>query len=72
MRGAQLLTLGSKRVAKGTHWTNNMASRATTSTTETVALALRELALSQGNQEGLSKFLTDYFASENHEFNSSK
>ena len=72
MCGGQLLILGSKRVAKGTLWTNNMASRATASTTETVALVLRELALSQGDQEGLSEFFTDYFASDNHEFNSGK
>lgn len=39
---------------------------------ETVALALRELALSQGDQEGLSEFLTEYFTSDNHEFNSGK
>ena len=30
-------------------------------TTETVALALRELAMSPGDQDGLADFLTDYF-----------
>ena len=30
---------------------------------ETTAVALRELALSQGDQEGLAEFLTEYFAS---------
>lgn len=37
---------------------------------ETVALALRELALSRTDQEGLTEFLTDYFTSDNHEFSS--
>lgn len=32
-------------------------------TEETVALALRELSLSQGDQENLAYFLTDYFGS---------
>ena len=52
-----------------------MASRADsaiTATTETVALALRELALTQGDQAGLSEFLTDYFSSDHHEFSSGK
>ena len=30
---------------------------------EAVALALRELSLSRGDQEGLADFLTDYFGS---------
>lgn len=49
-----------------------MASPADTATTETVAVALRELALSQGDQEGLAEFLTEYFASNNNEFLSGK
>ena len=49
-----------------------MASRASTATTESVVLALRELALFQGDQEGLSEFLTEYFTSNNHEFSSGK
>ena len=49
-----------------------MASQADTATTATVALALRELALSEGDQEGLSEFLTDYFASGNHDCSSGK
>jgi hypothetical protein len=32
---------------------------------EAVALALRELSLSRGDQEGLADFLTDYFGSIN-------
>ena len=31
--------------------------------TETVALALRELAMSPADQDGLADFLTDYFGS---------
>ena len=46
-----------------------MASNAST---ETVALALRELALSRGDQDRLSEFLTDYFTSEDHEISSGK
>ena len=75
MRGAQLLTLRYVRVTRATLWVNNMASRADsaiTATTETVALALRELALTQGDQAGLSEFLTDYFSSDHHEFSSGK
>ena len=40
--------------------------------TETVALALRDLALSRGDQDRLSEFLTDYFTSEDHESSSGK
>ena len=47
-----------------------MAIASNAATEETVALALRELALSQGDQEGLSEFLTEYFTSDNHEFSS--
>ena len=43
-----------------------------TTETETVALALRELALSRGDQDKLSEFLTDYFASDDHEVSSGK
>ena len=50
----------------------NMASQTDVATTEAVALALRELALSQGDQEGISEFLTDYFGSDNHEFSCGK
>ena len=60
------------RVTEETLQTNNMASPADTATTETVAVALRELALSQGDQEGLAEFLTEYFASNNNEFLSGK
>ena len=49
-----------------------MAIASNSATEERVALALRELALSQGDQEGLSEFLTDYFTSDNHEFTSGK
>ena len=49
---------------QGNPWRNNMASRADTATTE--------LALSQGDQEALSEFLTEYFTSSNHEFSSGK
>lgn len=49
-----------------------MASRTEGVTTETVAQALRELALSRGNQDNLSEFLTDYFASDDHEVSSGK
>lgn len=51
---------------------NNMASRLENATTEIVAHALRELAFSSGDQEGISEFLTDYFASDVHEFSSGK
>ena len=40
--------------------------------TETVALALRELALSRGDQNLLSEFVTDYFTSDDHEVSSGK
>ena len=36
-------------------------------TEEAVALTLRELSLSQGDQEGLADFLTDYFGSSHQE-----
>ena len=49
-----------------------MASPASNATSKAVALALRDLALSQGDQEGLFEFLTDYFTSDNHEFSSGK
>ena len=51
-----------------------MATRAEGVTTEVeaVALALRELALLRGNQHKLFEFLTDYFASDDHEVSSSK
>lgn len=52
--------------------TNNMASNVVSVSTETVALALRELALSRGDQDRLSDFLTDYFTSADHEFSSGK
>ena len=50
----------------------NMASSADGSTTETVAQALRELALSRGDQDRLSEFLTEYFASDDNEITSGK
>ena len=49
-----------------------MASPADTATTETVAVALRELALSQGDQEGLAEFLMEYFTSSDNAFLSGK
>ena len=49
-----------------------MASQAEGVTTETVAQALRELALSSGDQDRLSGFLTDYFASDDHEVSCGK
>ena len=58
------------RVTKETSDTK-MASRATP-TTETVALALRELTLSHGDQTELSEFLTDYFGSDNTDYCSGK
>ena len=58
MNGARLRTLRNIRVTKGTLGVNNMASPASNATSKAVALALRELALSQGDQEGLSEFLT--------------
>ena len=48
-----------------------MASREH-ATRESVAQALRELALSDGDQEGLAEFLTDYFSSDIHDYSSSK
>ena len=45
---------------------------ATAAATETVALALRELALSSGDQNLLSEFVTEYFTSEDHEYSSGK
>ena len=44
-----------------------MASPADAITTEKVAQALRELALSSGDQDRLSGFLTEYFASDDLE-----
>ena len=52
---------------QGNPETNNMASPADAITTETVAQALRELALSSGDQDRLSGFLTEYFASDDLE-----
>ena len=49
-----------------------MASRGERVSTETVAHALGELALSSGDQEQLAGFLTDYFTSEDNEFSSGK
>ena len=73
MYGAQLLTVHDKRVTKETLRTNNMAYRTDDSiSTETVAQALRELAISRGDQDRLSEFLTDYFASDDNEFSSGK
>ena len=52
---------------------NNMASRTDdVVSTETVAQALRELALSRGDQDRLSEFLTDYFTSDDNEISSGK
>ena len=45
---------------------------ATAAATETVALALRELALSSCDQYLLSEFVTEYFTSEEHEYSSGK
>ena len=56
----------------GNSQNNVMASRAEGVTTETVAQALRELALSSGDQDRLSGFLTDYFASDDHEVSCGK
>ena len=39
---------------------------------DAVAVALQELALSPGDQEGISDFLTDYFASDDVEVSSGK
>ena len=50
---------------------NDMAEGVTTET-ETVAQALRELALLYDNQDKLSEFLTDNFASDDHEVSSCK
>ena len=36
---------------------------ASTITAEAVAVALRELSMTPGDQEGLADFLTDYFGS---------
>ena len=41
-------------------------------TSEAVAFALQELALSPRDQQGLSDFVTDYFASGDNEFSSGK
>ena len=41
-------------------------------TTEAVVLALRTLDLSQGDQEGISDFLLNYFGSDDHECCSGK
>ena len=60
------------RVTKETMEANNMASVGDSATSETVALALRELALSRSDQDGLSEFLTEYFASDDNEFSSGK
>ena len=71
MYRARLLTVHDIRVTKETLGTNNnMASR--TVSTETVAQALRELALSRGDQDRLSEFLTDYFTSDDNEISSGK
>ena len=51
---------------------NKMASQTNAATTAIVALALRELALSQGGEQGLSEFLTEYFASDDRECFSGK
>ena len=75
MYGARLLTLRGMRVTRKTGRINNMASGpegVTTETTESVAEALRELALSRGDQDKLSEFLTDYFASPDPEDSSGK
>ena len=40
--------------------------------TETVALALRELSLSRGDQDRLSEFISEYFTSEDYELSSGK
>ena len=63
------------RVTKETfRISNDMVTRTESVTTEmeTVALALHELALSRGDQDKLSEFLTDYFASDDHEVTSGK
>ena len=65
MRGTQLRTLRNLRVV-------NMASGKSNATSATVALALHELSFSHHDQESLSEFLTDYFASDDHECNSGK
>ena len=41
-------------------------------TAETVEKALRELALSRDDQEGLFEFLMNYSGSDSHEFTSGK
>ena len=48
-----------------------MASREA-ATSEAVAVALRELTLSHGDQSKLSEFLTDYFGSEDIDYSSGK
>ena len=46
---------------------NKMATSRQTEMTEAVAQALRDLALSSGDQESLSEFLTEYFSSDDPE-----
>ena len=72
MRGALLRTLRNIRVVKETLLANSMASGKSNATAATVALALRELSFTHGDQESLSEFLRDYFASDDHECNSGK
>ena len=58
MYRAKLLRARDTRVTRETLIANNMASNAD-SVSETVALALCELALSRGDQDRLSEFITD-------------
>ena len=45
------------------HTTAGLEIQMASTSTETVALALRELAMSPEDQDGLADFLTDYFGS---------
>ena len=72
MYSRQLRALGNVWVTKETKRLNNMATLANNYAEETVALAWRELALSHGDQQGLSEFLTEYFTPVSHVFTSGK
>ena len=63
-RGERIRKCNSARVSMETVYSNKHKTaelEMASTTTETVALALRELAMSPGDQDGLADFLTDYF-----------
>ena len=67
LRGTKLRKRGGARVTIAAQPINKMATSRQTEMTEAVAQALRDLALSSGDQESLSEFLTEYFSSDDPE-----